>query len=257
LSNRFDKPQKMIRYYKKFSFFKVYENWFEYRHKVKNVLFLNVYWNLKKQDAKAIPAIKSISHTIELDLEQPADVIMAGFSKQIRQQAKIAESEGISCQFHQEVDDFVHFFNEFAVKKNTFQVSKDVVERMGPDLKLSFAMYNGQVLAAHSYLTDRTTGVVRHHHSATKRLDEQFDKNLIGRANKYLTVKNIFHFKEEGYKTFDFGGYAKDTTNESLKGINNYKLLFGGKVVETYDYFSYSYWLLRKVSRLLGMSGKV
>jgi len=51
------------------------------------------------------------------------------------------------------------------------------------------------------------------------------DRNLVGRANKYLTVKNILHFKEEGYKTFDFGGYAKDTSDESLKGINNYKLL--------------------------------
>ena len=247
----------MIRYYKKFSFLKVYENWFTYKYKLGDVAGLNVYWHVKKQDTSKIPAIKNISHTIELDLEQDAETITANFSKQIRQQAKIAENEGIVCQFHQQVDDFVHFFNEFAVKKNTHLVSKEIIERMGGDLKLSFAMYNGQVLAAHSYLTDRETGIVRHHHSATKRLDEHIDKNLIGRANKYLTVKNIFHFKEAGFKIFDFGGYAKDTSSESLKGINNYKLLFGGKVVDSFDYFSFNYWLLRKISRLLGMSGKV
>ncbi len=247
----------MIRYYKKFKFLKVYENWFIYQYKLSDVLGLNVYWHVKKQCKYKIPAIKNISHTIELDLEQDTETITANFSKQIRQQAKIAETEGITCHFHQQVDDFVHFFNEFAVKKNTHLVSKQIIENIGSNLKLSFAVYNGQVLAAHSYLTDFETGIVRHHHSATKRLDEHIDRNLIGRANKYLTVKNIYHFKEDGYKIFDFGGYAKDTSNESLKGINNYKLLFGGKVVESIDYFSYNYWLLRKISRLLGLSGKV
>ncbi len=247
----------MIRYHKKFSLFKVYENWFNYKYKLADTLGLNVYYNVKQQDKVTIPGIKDISHTLELDLLQDADTITANFSKQIRQQARIAETEGITCHFHQQLDDFIHFFNEFAVKKNTHLVTKKVIESMGENIKLSFAIYNGQVLAAHTYLTDKETGLVRHHHSATKRLDENIDRNLIGRANKYLTVKNIFHFKEEGFKTFDFGGYAKDTTDESLKGINNYKLLFGGKVVESHNYFSYNYWLLRKIARLLGLSGKV
>ncbi len=247
----------MIRYYKKFSFLKVYENWFTYKYKLGDVLGLNVYWHVKKQDINKIPAIKNISHTIELDLGQDSETITANFSKQIRQQAKIAENEGIVCLFHQQIDDFILFFNDFAIKKNTHLVSKEKIEAIGNNLILSFAMYNGQVLAAHSYLTDLETGIVRHHHSATRRLEENYDKNLIGRANKYLTVKNIFYFKEQGFKIFDFGGYTKDTTNESLKGINTYKLLFGGKVTASVDYFSYNYWLLRKISRLLGMSGKV
>ena len=154
------------------------------------MLGLNVYWHVKKQDTAKVPGIKFISHTVELPLNLDSEAITANFSKQIRQQARIA-------------------------------------------------------------------GIVRHHHAATRRLDEQVDKNLIGRANKYLTVKNILYFKEQGYATFDFGGYAKDTTNESLKGINNYKLLFGGTVVECVNYFSYTYWFFKKLSGLLGMRGKV
>ena len=65
------------------------------------------------------------------------------------------------------------------------------------------------------------------------------------------------YFKEQGFKVFDFGGYAKDTTDESLKGINNYKLLFRGKVVPCDDYYSYGYWLLKKVSKLLDLSGEL
>jgi hypothetical protein len=247
----------MIRYYKKFYFLKVYENWFQYKYRLKDVLGINVYWHVKKQDTAKVPAIQFISHTVELDLHQDSETIQANFSKQIRQQARIAETEGINCTFQNDIDVFVEFFNDFARKKNTDLVSRRRMEEFGDGITLSFALYNGEIMAAHSYLTDKEAGIVRHHHAATRRLDDQVDKNLIGRANKYLTVKNILNFKEQGYKTFDFGGYAKDTTNESLKGINNYKLLFGGTVVECVNYFSYAYWLFKKLSGLLGMKGKV
>lgn len=248
----------MIRYYKKFYFLKVYENWFQYKYRLQDMMGLNVYWNVKRQDTKNIPAIKNISHTIELDLQQEAEAIVANFSKQIRQQARVAETEGVQCSFdNKETDRFVDFYNDFAKKKNTYLVSNRRMAEFGENIRLSFAFYNGELLAAHSYLTDKEAGVVRHHHAATRRLDESIDRNLIGRANKYLTTRNILYFKEQGYHTFDFGGYAKDTTDESLKGINNYKLLFGGKVVESVNYFSYSYWLLKKISGLLGLGGKV
>jgi len=247
----------MIRYYKKFLFLKVYENWFEYKYTLRDMLGINIYWNVKKQNTVKIPCIKKVTHTLELDLEQNLDIIFANFSKQIRQQSKTAENEGITCHFHQQVDEFVGFFNDFAAKKRTDMVSLRRIKEMGENLKLSFAVHNGQILAAHSYLTDKETGMVRHQHSATKRLDENTDRNLIGRANKYLTVKNITHFKEQGFKTFDFGGYAKDTNNESLRGINNYKLLFGGTVVISINYLSFNYWLLKKISHFVGLSGIV
>ncbi len=248
----------MIRYYKKFYFLKVYEHWFQYHYKLADVFGLNVYWNVKRQDKPSVTGIRAISHTVELDLTQDAGVISANFSKQIRQQARIAETEGITCLFDtKENARFVDFFNDFARKKNTDLVSLRRMEEFGDNIILSFAEINGELLAAHSYLVDREAGIVRHHHAATRRLDEQIDRNLIGRANKYLTVKNIFYFKEQGFTCFDFGGYAYNTTDESLKGINNYKLLFGGKVVESTNYFSYGYWLFKKLSKLLGMQGKV
>lgn len=247
----------MIRYYKKFYFLKVYENWFQYKYRLKDVLGLNVYWNVKMQDSKSIAAIKFISHTVELELTQDTETIQANFSKQIRQQARIAETEGIKCTFNNDIETFVEFFNDFAKKKNTNLVSLRRMKEFGDEIQLCFATYNGEIVAAHSYLIDKQAGIVRHHHAATKRLEEHADKNLSGRANKYLSVQNIFYFKQQGYKTFDFGGYAKDTTDESLKGINNYKLLFGGKVVESINYYSYSYWLFKKLSKLFGLEGKV
>lgn len=247
----------MIRYYKKIFIFNVKETWFTHQYQFWDLFSLNVFLHIKNGENKKIHGVQYNSHTLELDLAQDTGVIVANFSKQIRQQVKIAENEGTITYFHNEIDQFVSFFNDFAIKKDTFTINKKKIIALGDSVKLSFAVNNGQILAAHSYLMDEELGIVRHLHSATKRLDEQYDRNLIGRSNKFLTVQDILYFKEKGFKIFDFGGFAKDTADESLKGINNYKLLFGGKVVECMDYYSFNYWLLKKVSRLLGLSGKL
>lgn len=247
----------MIRYNKKLFIFNVKETWFNYKYSFWDFFTLNTYMQLKNSDIKRIPGIPKIWHTLELNLEQDTELIISDFSKQIRQQVKIAENEGTYCYFHSEVEKFVDFFNEFAVKKDTYTTSKKKIFELGTAVKLSFAENNRQILAAHSYLVDEEAGIVVHLHSATKRLNENFDRNLIGRANKYLTVKDILYFKEQGFKIFDFGGYAKDTEDESLKGINNYKLLFGGKAATYYNYYSYSYLFLKKAAKLLRLSGKL
>ena len=246
----------MVSYYKKIYFLKVCESWFSYKFNLKNVFSFNVFFHLKNS-TKWIPAVKVYSHTLELDLQQTNEEIFANFSKQIRQQIRVAEKENTNCFFKNDVENFVAFFNEFAAKKDTWQTSEDRMRNIGENVKISFATNNGIILAAHSYIVDNEIGIVRHLHSASKRLDETFDKNLIGRANKYLTITDIIYFKENGFKVFDFGGFAKDTENESLKGINNYKLQFGGKLVRCTNYYSFNYWLLKKIFKLLNLSGEV
>jgi lipid II:glycine glycyltransferase (peptidoglycan interpeptide bridge formation enzyme) len=247
----------MVRYYKKFYFFTIYDNWFEYCGKFSFIVGCNAFWHIKQPVKGFLPAVKNITHTVELDITQKEEDIFASFSKQIRQQYRIAETEGTTVEKTADIDGFVDFFNEFAVKKNTHLVSVRRIVELGEHINLFFAKNNGVIVAASSFLTDRNTGMVRHYHASTKRLDENFDKNLIGRANKYLIAKAILYYKEQGYTTFDFGGYSPNTTDPSLIGINNFKMLFGGKVVPCTNYFTYGYWLLKKVSKLLGMSGKV
>lgn len=247
----------MVRFKKKIFLFNVKETWFTHLYSFWDIFSVNAYMHVKNAENKSIAAVLDVSHTLELELNQETEVISANFSKQIRQQVKTAENEGTTCYFHKDIDQFVDFFNDFAFKKDTYTINRQRIAALGDSIKLSFSVNNGKVLAAHSYLVDEELGIVRHFHSATKRLDEQYDRNLIGRANKYLTIKSILHFKEMGFKVFDFGGYAKDTEDESLKGINNYKLLFGGKIVPCKDYYSYSYWLLKKTAKLFGLTGKL
>ena len=49
----------------------------------------------------------------------------------------------------------------------------------------------------------------------------------------------------------DFGGYAENTDNKSLQGINEFKLSFGGHKVECENYQSLPYFLLNKIATKL------
>ncbi|HMO60619.1 MAG TPA: hypothetical protein PKC39_04415 [Ferruginibacter sp.] len=243
----------MVSYIKKNRFFKIGINWFEYDKAQKNNLLFNAYFHVKSNNGARVPGIRKDAYTIEIDLTEPEDTIFSKFAKQVRQQYRITEKENINCYFHKDTKRFVDFFNDFALKRNTYPTSIERIEEMGENLILSFAERDGQLLVAHSYLTDPKMGIVRFNHSATTRLEDNTDKNLVGRVNKYMVVKSMFYFKAQGYKIFDMGGYAMHTTDAGLAGINKFKEQFGSNIVTCANYYSYSYWFLKKLSGILGV----
>jgi lipid II:glycine glycyltransferase (peptidoglycan interpeptide bridge formation enzyme) len=245
----------MIKYYKKISFLNIEEFWFDGKIGFWDLFTFKVIYHLKTD--KKIFAIQEISHTIELDLQNDKQTIFANFSKANRQQVRKAEEEGVVIETCTDIDAFVNFFNDFAVKKGTFQTSKNRILEKRDYLVISFAKFENNIIAAQSYLVDKELKIVRHYQTANKRFENDLNKNFVGQANKYLLVHNLMKFKEEGYNTFDFGGYAANTTNPSLLGINNYKLKFGGQVKECKDYYSLPYWIVKKIGKLLGSSGTV
>ncbi len=241
----------MISYQKKFYFFKVRETWFTYDFKLKNLFGLNIHSHVKQSGNRKPSGIRSVSHTVELSLLPSEEEILANFRNTVKQEIRKSEKEGVECSFERDVDTFVSFYNDFANAKNIYPTNKKMIERIGDHFVISFAKLNGEVLAAHSYLVDKEIGIARLFHSASRRLDDTFDRNVIGRANKLLTAKDIFHFKEKGFKLMDFGGYAENTEDKSLKGINEFKLSFGGTKVECYNYHSLPYFILNRIAAKL------
>jgi lipid II:glycine glycyltransferase (peptidoglycan interpeptide bridge formation enzyme) len=92
---------------------------------------------------------------------------------------------------------------------------------------------------------------VRSFLSGSRPEDEQFDKRTLGMANKLLKINAIIHFKEINFETFDYGGIVLNTENKSLKGITEYKMSFGGKVVTNVSYLSPIYFMLLKIFNFL------
>ncbi|MBC7536677.1 MAG: hypothetical protein H7258_13380 [Ferruginibacter sp.] len=241
----------MISYQKKFYFLTVRETWFTYKHRLSNLFTLNIHSHVKNKLNRKFFGVKHNSWTVELSLLPGTEELLANFRNTVKQEIRKSEKEGVVCSFERDVAGFVPFYNDFANAKHIYPTNSKMIERIGNNFHISFAKLNGEILAAHSYLVDDETGIVRLFHSASRRLDETYDRNVIGRSNKLLTAKDIFYFKEKGFKVMDFGGYAENTDNKSLQGINEFKLSFGGTKVECENYQSLPYFLLNKIATKL------
>ena len=61
------------------------------------------------------------------------------------------------------------------------------------------------------------------------------DRNIVGYANRGLHHYIINVAKIRGYNVYDFGGIAKNTLDKKKKGINEFKMAFGGEEVIYYN----------------------
>lgn len=246
----------MIKYKKKFLFLKVSEVWFNYKFSFLELIGLTTYQHIKTATGK-INGIRQHSFTIENNLEMGVEEIFENFSKTVKVEINQVEKLGVKCVFQNDLNGFVSFYNKFAGSRKIDFVSEARLKELDKYLNLSFATFNGEVIAAHSYIADEEMGIVRLMHSATVRLNENFQKQLSGKINKWLHYKDMLHFKDKGFRIYDFGGYTENTTDKGLMGINNFKLSFGGKKVICNNYSSVGYFILKKAAALLGLLGKI
>ena len=246
----------MLTIRKKFFVFNVHENWYQCRYKWYELFGLNAYMHVKNMDTKPLLMVNKISHTVENNLELSEEEIVAAFSKQFRNQIKGAEKEGVTCEFNKDIERFVPFFNEFARAKGINITSVRRLQEMGENLLLSAAFLDGRMIVAHSYFYDRESQIVHTYQSASIRLEESLDKNLVGKANKLLHYKDMLHFKQMGVKVYDFGGYSPPENKRELGGINDFKLNFGGEVVTCKNYQTIPYFIMKFLAGKLGFLGK-
>ncbi len=245
----------MVRIKKKFSFLRVSEVWFKYKYNFTDLAGLTAFLHIKNYSGKIL-GIKQLSFTVENKLNIPDEEIFLNFSKTVKTEIKQVEKLNVNCFFHSDIKGFIEFYNKFAAMRNIDLCSENRLAEMGRYLQLSYAVYNNQTVAAHSYMVDEESGIVRLMHSASERLNENYDKQLSGKINKLLHYTDMLNFKKAGFAIYDFGGYTNNTEDKGLQGINTFKLSFGGKKVECINYSSYSYYIFKKMAAMLGLLGK-
>jgi len=244
-----------MKFFKQNSFFKTYQCWFYGKWKPSHIFAFVAFLHIKQGSKKKPFCFQENSHTLEIDLTQDIAVIFSNFAKQIRQQNTQAINEGFTYHFHEDFKDFEIFFNAFAAKKEIFLTSERRLKEMIPYLKLVYAKKDNEVLAAHSFIFDKEVGIVRHFHSASRRLDDNYDAKMIGKANKFLTCQCITYFKANGFSNFDFGGIRHPLPANTNNGINNYKMLFGGKITPCYNSYTPFYYVLKQAGKKIKFLG--
>ena len=96
---------------------------------------------------------------------------------------------------------------------------------------------DGNVLAAHAYVKDSSSGRVRLLYSAShfRASSDSGERNAIGRANRLLHWHEILTLKELGIELDHLGGIPLDSADQEKNDIARFKLEFGGKMLVEYN----------------------
>jgi len=176
-------------------------------------------------------------NTVQIDLTQEMDAIMNGIKSNFRNEIRRASREGIEFDDEMTVQQFVDFYNDFAVNRGLARISMKAITKY-PKYFIFAASIGVHVLSAHVSFTDEQEKKVFLLFSASNRFGEGVDKKIVGFANKFLHYEEFRYFKEAGYKLYDFSGFSDDSNDAEKYGIGQFKTSFGGQVVATKHYYS-------------------
>ena len=236
----------MLSFNKKVGLLTIGHKYYSHKIEARDAFRLSVYYQANVYK-KPLGFIAKPFYTILNKLDVTEDDILKGFTSTVRNEVRRSERENVQFGFIDNLDDFRQFHNNFANAKGTYLADMGLIEGYKDNLLITCAKLGRKILAAHAYLCDSQTNMVRLLFSSNIRLTEDIDLNFIGRANKFLHFKDMLYFKEIGYLIYDFGGFAFNTDDKQRQGINTFKQSFGGELVENTDYQSYLYWLSSKL----------
>jgi hypothetical protein len=135
------------------------------------------------------------------------------------------------------LDRFEVMYNQFAAAKGLSPLDRARMNAMAAAGALDLSVAKdpeSNVLVYHANHRDQHRATELYLPSLYRNVSESATRNLIGRANRYLTWSDILRYKEQGLKCFDFGGWYPGRDPGMLK-INEFKRGFGGEVTREYE----------------------
>ena len=199
-----------------------------------------------------------LRHTLLTDLTPAEATIFASFPKDTRSQILRCEREKhFTLNLQTRLEQFIPLYNRFAQARHLSLFSADDAAQIGRQNYCIFSIdHQGQPLICHLYLISPATGVVNLLISATTLV---YQNNLemrryMGHANRCLHWQGMRHFKAAGFHTYDWGGYALNTDDPNLQGINRFKRTFNGQLTPIYNYYSPLYGFIEFVRKKLRQS---
>ena len=189
-----------------------------------------------------------VSHTLGLtlliELQRPLEAIYKDLIENARIRIHKAEKLGSRLVVRRYkggpdedrlLEQFVDLYNAFARDKPLDASPISFAEEYSyfPSADLVMAYLDNQPICGHLNLLDPDTGIVRMHHSASRRLHEPAIARLAGIANVYLHWYELKTYREEGLSAYDFGSLGQ--VDDSV-GVNRFKMQFGGTIVREHNY---------------------
>jgi hypothetical protein len=188
--------------------------------------------------------------TKEIDLTKPSNEILNDFDKNTRYETLRAEKEISTIIITNATKSmFLDIVNRSPSHKNRININDIKIYK--DFICFTACTLDGIPIIIHSYLIDDATKRCRllHSVSLSDTIEDKSIRAMYGRANRFLHYKDILHFKDMGIITYDLGGYAFNTTDNKLVGINKFKDGFGGVLVEQSNYENILFHIAKKIIR--------
>lgn len=197
---------------------------------------------LKKNQFEQSGSNATLFHTLLIDLNQNEDTIFENFEKNTRYEINRAKKKDqisiLNIDPEKNASLFFDIYDQFAETKNLpFLDKKEINQLIKKKMFIIRMAYsNDEIpLVCHTYII--ANGRARLSHSVSLFRDEEahVDKNLVGRANRFLHWEDILYFKNTGFKTYDLGGIDTNENNTETQSINKFKQSFGGQIVQEFN----------------------
>ena len=182
-------------------------------------------------------------HTLTVDLTGAEDALFAGMGKSTRYKVRRAmtrdrlRAETFHLPTPAVLREFADYFDEFAPSKDLrpmFRPRLDVMARNGMLVLSRVAREGERPLAWHAYAAGSGHALLMYSASLFRRYADSAERNMSGRANRYLHWHDIVWFKAAGYSAYDLGGIDVSDRDPVTRRINEFKQGFGGRLQPTH-----------------------
>lgn len=194
---------------------------------------------------------RSIFATKIIDLTATAEEILARCDKTASYEIKRAKRDGVTMSISEDWSGFFRIYCEFANLRGLKPLTWEYLTPILPHAILVQAIHQDQPVVMHVYLLDKSKRRCRLLYSASlfRSTNDNCIRANVGRANRYLHYASMLHFKNMHFDEYDLGGYAINTDEDSLLGINKFKDSFGGELRTEYNYTSWALIFLQTILR--------
>ena len=183
--------------------------------------------------------------TMLINLKREPDEILKSFRKKTRVEINKALSDtelNFGINDHPSFNDlnvFLHGYNDFAAKKNLCPCNKSFLERLIEidRLIIGTAFKEGKILCQFALIDAEEKTVCYYGYNVRFSNINDHDKfKLISRANRALEYKCMLHANKKGKQYYDLCGLTMDPSNPSTENVDQYKMSFKGQVASEYHF---------------------
>lgn len=175
---------------------------------------------------------KKVGLTTIIDLTKSEEELWSGARKRfVREQIEKGRRSGITISVDIPWEEFVAVYDEFRKGRGIGSDDPRVFARC----LVVGAYYRGKIIAGGAFIGDGTH--LRALALASRRFrDDGRVREIVGQANRILIWETMLHAKRNGYRLFDLGGIAPESSDPGERSLAEFKEAFGGERKPCYYY---------------------